>query len=121
MLVSEVSVPGEKNVRTSSRYAIGNAMGADTLEMSSTAMNTGSDFDYAAFERGADPDVRIEVTETDGVLDYTAYFDMDSISRIMDERHPAEEDAPSETAVVLTVAIAILAILLLLSGSGKKA
>ena len=46
---------------------------------------------------------------------------MVSISRIMDERHPAEEDAPSETAVVLTVAINILAILLLLSGSGKKA
>ena len=89
--------------------------------MSSTAMNTGSDFDYAAFERGADPDVRIEMTETGGVLDYTAYFDMVSISRIMDEQHPAEEDAPSETAVVLTVAITILAILLLLSGSGKKA
>ena len=75
----------------------------------------------AAFDRGADPDVRIDVPERDGVLDYSAYFDIDSIGRIMDEIHPEkEEDAPSEIAPVLGAAVAVLVALLLLCGILRK-
>ena len=92
-----------------------------THPMSSTAMNTGPDFDYAAYDRGSDPDVRIDVPERDGIPDYSAYFDIGSISRIMDERNPEEkEGAPTGMAFALAAAVAVLAALLLLDGIIRK-
>ena len=87
--------------------------------MSSTEMISGSDGDYIAFDRGTDPDVRIDVPETDGALDYSAYFDIDSISRIMNERHP-KDDAPSELVIGLAITVTALATLLLLGGIFRK-
>ena len=83
--------------------------------LSSYFLQTSSDFDTIAFDSGAEPDVKLDVPERDGMPDYSSFYDITMLSRIMYERYPPE-DAPSEIAVILAAAIIILAALLLIGG-----
>ena len=86
-----------------------------TEYMSSYCMFTRSDLDAAAFENGAVPDVPLDVPETDGLPDYSSFYDLERLSTIMNEQYPDGKDIGDIGMVmVLIVIVAISSSIILL-------
>lgn len=81
-----------------------------TEYMSSSDMHSKSDFDTIAYDRGAIPDVPLEVPETDGLPDYSSFYDLELLSAIMNEQYPKENDNGNFgiTAVLVTIAAIVM-------------
>ena len=88
--------------------------------MGTVILNTVSDFDFMAFDRGFEPDVPITVGESNGMKDFSAFYDLAAISRIMDEQHPSEH-THSKALMVPALAVAMLALLMMVGGVRRRA
>ena len=87
--------------------------------MSSYNMRCTPDIDPVSLDRGTIPDVWLTDPGTDSEADYSSFFDLAKLSRIMNEQHP-RGNVSSEIVIASVIAVMILAASIMLSGFRRK-